>query len=163
MTQTQQTHENPVAPACKAVLDLFDGELAEVKFPEIDRETLDEAAREVQERFDALIRAEAALALARETLQESQEALMAKCQRAVAYARVYAEDNSELGQRLEAISLPRGARQRGPGKESAGDEARPAARRAPRGHKQRPLFLEGGATEGENTAADLQLAPPQAA
>jgi len=99
--------ENPVSPAAQSVLELYASELAELRFPDVDRETLAAAAARVVADAESLAAAEAALSAAREVLQDSQEALLGKCHRALAYARIFAEDNPELTQRIEAIALPR--------------------------------------------------------
>ena len=56
--------------------------------------------------------AEATLLAMREALQDSLETLQHKCQRALAYARVYAEDSPDLLSKLETVELqrPRGPR-----------------------------------------------------
>jgi hypothetical protein len=59
---------------------------------------------------DAVREAEAALAQAQTAFAEKQEALVSRAQRALAYARVYAEDNAALQARLESISLPKAAK-----------------------------------------------------
>ena len=43
-------------------------------------------------------------------MQEKQEALLLRAQRALAYARVYAESDTTLTASLEAIGLPRATR-----------------------------------------------------
>lgn len=99
--------DDPISPAIQAVLDLFEEDLAAVKFADVDRQVLGEDAEKVRERAQEVRKAEAVLAAAREALQESQDALTARCQRGLAYARIYAEDNEELIGRLEGINLPR--------------------------------------------------------
>jgi hypothetical protein len=54
--------------------------------------------------------AQLALDVARGALHERQEALLQQAQRALAYARVYAEADVALTARLDAITLPRGSR-----------------------------------------------------
>lgn len=134
-----------ISPPVQAVLELFETEFAELKFPDIDLDVLKEAAHGVQERSEAVAQAEAALQKARDLLSESQESLLHKCQRALAYARVYAEDNTELVRRLEAMNLPRSSRG-GRGAlplQSSPSEARPLARRVRRTNPPSgPLFLE---------------------
>ena len=99
-----------VSAPLRALLELFAAELAEVKFPELDAQILRGAAEEVSARAEALSRAETALERARVELGEAQEALLQKGHRALAYARIFAEDRPELTARVEAITLPRGAR-----------------------------------------------------
>lgn len=134
---------SPIAGSVQAVLDLFEAELSDLKFPDLDLSVLQEAAAIVYERAESQARAEAALLAAREALQESQEALLHRCQRAMAYARVYAEDNSDLAARVEGIELPRAGRSRSSvTQNTTGTEQRPAARRTKRTTPTSgPLFL----------------------
>jgi hypothetical protein len=104
------TVQDPVAAPIRALLELFVGELALVKFPELDAEVLRDAAGQVSSRSEALARAEAAVERARVELGEAQETLQQKAQRALAYARIYAEDQPELAGKLEDITLPRAQR-----------------------------------------------------
>jgi len=140
---THELHDHPVPAPIQTVLELFENELATLKFPDIDQAVLSEAAHAVYQHAESVARAEAALQAAREALQESQELLLQKCQRAVAYARVYAEENAVLCDKLDAIGLPRSLRN---GKHSAqpglSSDVKPPVRRTPRRQGQRPLFLE---------------------
>lgn len=105
------SNENdPISPALRALLELFTTELAEVRFPDMNGEVLDAAAEQVREQAEAVARAQAALEAARQALHESQEALLQKGQRALAYARVFSEENVELSAKLDGIHLPRAAR-----------------------------------------------------
>ncbi|HLL53516.1 MAG TPA: hypothetical protein VK447_08225 [Myxococcaceae bacterium] len=123
--------DSPIAPPLQQLLDLFASELKAVKFPDMDAGVLEAAASKVRERADAVARAEAALEAARAALGESQDALLAKGQRALAYARVFAEENPDLSSRLEALSLPR----------------------PPKARTNAPLFSEdAGAPEGPQAA-----------
>ena len=74
-----QNPEQPISPPQQALLDLFEDELKELRFPDINREVLAEAATRVREQADLVAQAEAALAAAREKLAESQDALLHLC------------------------------------------------------------------------------------
>lgn len=153
---THEIHDQPVSPSIQAVLDLFENELAALKFPDVDQAVLSEAAHSVYQHAEAVARAEAALAAARELLQESQEALLQKCQRAVAYARVYAEEDAALSTKLDGISLPRSVRNpRSGAQPGPTSDAKPSLRRSTRRQGQRPLFLEAAA---EPAAVENQTA-----
>lgn len=121
-----------IPPVVKQILDLFaeDGALAQVKFGDLDRTVLDQAAARVEAHADAVARAEAALESARAQLAESQESLLGRAQRALAYARVFAEDDAELFARLEVLALPRTPTRRLAVESSAPHEVAPARRRA---------------------------------
>ena len=147
---------DPISPALQDLLKLFGQELATVKFPDIDRAVLEEAAAGVKEKAEAVARAQAALDAARQSLHESQEALLQKGQRALSYARIFAEDDAELSEKLDAISLPRPVR-KAPRAEGAmameapsGQSEENAPRRRGRPPKTRtsaPLFSEGASAE----------------
>jgi hypothetical protein len=93
---------NAIPPPIQTILDLFDSHLADVRFGDI--------AAEVQATADVVTAAQVALDSARIALHERQEALLLLAQRALAYARVYAEADESLSARLEAVTLPRAAR-----------------------------------------------------
>jgi len=119
---------------------VYETNLPLVKFGDLEATVLADAAEEVVLAATALERAEAALDGARSTLLEKQEGLLQKAQRALAYARVYAEGNAELSARVEEISLPRSSR-RSPKVDSV-DSSEPAlAAQAPR-RRGRPRKTE---------------------
>lgn len=91
------------------MIELFSEEPA-LKFPDLDASALREAAARVEERNEALKEVEAVLFKARAALEEEQEALLRKAQRAHAYVKVYAENDPALAMRVEAIVLPRSRR-----------------------------------------------------
>jgi hypothetical protein len=96
-----------ISPPIQAVLDLFSTSLAEVRFGDVDAQSLARIATEVEAAADAVASAQAALDAARAELHGREEALLVHTQRALAYARVYAESDEALSARLEAITLPR--------------------------------------------------------
>jgi hypothetical protein len=124
----------------QTVIDLFATELTDVRFGDVDARTLAAAAEELRAAADVVASAEARLAEARSDLREREEQLLQHAQRALAYARVYAEANADLSARLDAISLPRASRRSRPEvvvQESERDEQRPASR--PRGRPRKSL------------------------
>jgi hypothetical protein len=141
-----------IAPPIQTILDLFDSDLADVRFGDVDAKSLARIKADTQVAADVVTAAQIALDAARITLHERQEALLLHAQRALAYARVYAEADESLSARLEAVTLPRAAR-RARGEASAppnelvlttsGDA--PAARR-PRG---RPRKLPAASLPGD--------------
>jgi hypothetical protein len=100
-----------IAPPIQAILDLFATALADVRFADLDATALANLADEVRSVAELVVSAQAALASAEEALRERQGALLKQVQRAVAYARVYAESDEVLTQRLESVALPRSERQ----------------------------------------------------
>jgi hypothetical protein len=97
----------PLLPApLQSIVDLFATEFAEVHFADIDATTLARLTREVQTANETVIAAQSVLDGARTTLQEKRDTLLQHAHRALAYARVYAENDEALSARLEAITLP---------------------------------------------------------
>lgn len=101
---------NAISPPIQTILDLFETHLADVRFGDVDAKSLARLATEVQATADVVTAAQVALDSARIALHERQEALLLHAQRALAYARVYAEADESLSARLEAVTLPRPAR-----------------------------------------------------
>ncbi len=105
-------------PAMQAVVELFATSLAEVKFGDVDAQSLSRLAAEVEAAASVLASSQAALEAAKSALLEREGALLLHTTRALAYARVYAEKDEALSAKLEAITLPRAPRRpRGSGKE----------------------------------------------
>lgn len=104
---SNQKIDNLIPAPAQLVLDFFDNELADVKFADIDRSVLQTALEQVQVLAEEQARAEAALRAAQDNLQNGLDGLLGKCQRALSYARIYAESDPELSRRLEAIVIPR--------------------------------------------------------
>lgn len=160
------TENDPISPAMRALLEVFSTDLSEVKFPDVDGEVLEEAASRVKAQAEAVAQAQAALEAARQALGESQEALLQKGQRALAYARVFAEEDAALSTKLEAISLPKAGRKlaRPDGSVAAeapaqNDENAPKRRgRPPKSRPSAPLFAEGSAPEAL-AASEVAEAP----
>lgn len=100
----------PIHDSLRTVCELFTNELAKVQFPDVDAAALNLAADRVTEQEAAVARAEALLSAAREQLQDSQDALLHKAQRALSYAQVFAQEDAVLSARLAQISLPRSSR-----------------------------------------------------
>jgi hypothetical protein len=99
-----------ISPAIQVVLDLFTTDLAEVRFGDLDAPALARLAGDVQTSSEVVVAAQLALDVARGVLHERQETLLQQAQRALAYARVYAEADLALTARLDAITLPRASR-----------------------------------------------------
>jgi hypothetical protein len=137
-----------IAAPIQDLLTLFTTALADVRFGDVDAKTLARAAADVESAADVVAAAQAALDSAREVLQERQEALLQQAQRAVAYARVYAESDDALTERLAAIALPRPARRARASGEALvlSPDPEPAARPRGRPRKVRP---EEPVTAGE--------------
>jgi hypothetical protein len=94
----------------QTLLDLFTTSLVDVRFADVDAPALARLASGVEAAAEAVSDAQAALDATREALQERQDALLQHAQRALAYARVYAEGDASLSERLDTVNLPRATR-----------------------------------------------------
>lgn len=99
-----------ISPPVQTVLDLFATHLPDLRFGDVDAQSLARVAHEVQAAADVMTTAQIALESARIALHERQESLLQQVQRALAYARVYAEADEVLSAHLEAVTLPRATR-----------------------------------------------------
>jgi hypothetical protein len=110
----------------QAVLALFQGPLSDVRFADVDAAVLAKSTAEVESAASAVAQQEAQLTELRQTLADKQDALLLLAQRAVAYARVYAEQDEALTEQLASITLPRAAKPR-----KANATKAPSAKSAP--------------------------------
>lgn len=152
---TPTAADSSIHPAQQAVMDLYATDLSSLKFPDVDHAVLEAAAKRVQTDAQAVKVAEEALAAARATMAESQEVLMQKCQRALAYARVYAEENPDLAQKVDAITLPKAGKRGSRGSEIPTDASEESKEAAPKRRGRKPqasgaLFADEGTLEGES-------------
>lgn len=154
-TSTSPGMDSAISPGMQAVVELFDTDLLQLKFPDVDQGVLREAAERVLAQAELVAAAEQALAVAREGLSDAQELLLSKCQRALAYARVYAEEDRELSRRLDAISLPRPRAKAAPTSPTEAAESKPGRRGRRSAPTSGPLFLEpaGSAAATDEAAA----------
>lgn len=98
---------DPVAAPLLELLAVFEGPLKDVRFPDVDRAVLVELADGVRASAEDVERAGAALLAAKAALDDRREALLRMSQRALAYARVYAEDDADLRAKLDSIAMPK--------------------------------------------------------
>lgn len=129
----------------RTLLDLFTSSLADVRFADVDGQTLGRCAAEVESAAEAVASAQAALDAARETLQLKQDVLLQRAQSALAYARVYAENDDALSRQLDGVCLPRSTR-RPRGVEGLVLSAEPQPAPRPRG-RPRKARVTGPAVE----------------
>lgn len=99
-----------ISPPVQTVLDLFSTHLPDVRFGDVDAQSLARSAQEVQAAAEVVTASQITFENARVVLHERQEALLQQVQRGLAYARVYAEADEALSTRLDAVALPRPAR-----------------------------------------------------
>ena len=117
-----------LSPPIQAVLELFvHGPLADQRFADVDAAVLSELASTVEAAAAAVAEQEAQLSELRQTLADRQDALLLLAQRALAYARVYAEHDDALTEQLSRISLPRAGKPRKASAKAASSEASAAS------------------------------------
>lgn len=134
MTTRPLPEETSIEPHFVALRELFTGPLRSVSFPGIDAATIAELVDETQRRAHAVSAARAAFAdahrelIAAETaLMEQQATLTSKGHMAIAYGRVFAQDDGELLAAIDRVQLPKARGAIGPA--SAVPGAAPARRR----------------------------------
>jgi hypothetical protein len=113
-----------LSPPLQAVVALFRGPLAGVRFADIDANGLSSLAAEVETATAEIEAQEAKLAELRQAMTQKHDALATLAQQALAYARIYAENDEALSAELGQIVLPRAAKARKVTKPTA--EATPA-------------------------------------
>jgi hypothetical protein len=111
-----------LSPSLQAVLELFQGPLAELRFADVDAAVLAELAANVESAASAVAEQEARLTELRQSLIDRQDALLLLAQRALAYARVYAEPDPALTEQLARITLPKASKPRKANVKAAGAE-----------------------------------------
>jgi len=102
--------EDPVSPSVQELLIVFKNDLSAIVFPDVSLDTLETLTQKVRlsakELQDALKRAQTA----REALEAGQNELLAKAMRGLAYAKVFAEGNNELLEKLNKITIGKAGR-----------------------------------------------------
>jgi hypothetical protein len=102
---TQELIDDPVPESIKELLSLFREELSAVTFPDINADILEKFAEQVRSKAMELQEVQARVASIKESLDASQNELLQKAIRGLAYAKVFAEDKEELMDKLSSISL----------------------------------------------------------
>lgn len=144
-------------PGLVALLALFEGPLAKVQFPEVNRDRLLEeaalvrsAAENVAEARAVLLAAQAALVAAETDLVTHDRALFGLGQKGLAYAKVFADGQPALRAELDRIALPGGVGR----SVKAGVEGAIEPRRRGRPRKARPESSLFGAPSADSLASN---------
>jgi hypothetical protein len=87
----------------REVIGLYAEAMPEVRFPDLDLEVLENTAAELRTALLSVERAAAELEAARSAAQRHSELLQARTARALSYARVFAEGNALLTERIVAL------------------------------------------------------------
>jgi len=106
----QNEIENPIPAPVQEFYELYKQNFSSVSFPDINLEILDKLISDVQEKLNALEEARALLETTQQDLENSQNELFQKSMRALAYAKIYAEDQEELFKQLSNINLAKNSR-----------------------------------------------------
>lgn len=140
---TSNPQRDPVPQLARQVLSLFAEALPAVRFPDLDISVLEGMSQELMSAQLEVERLEAGLELARNRLQLQADQLSSRSQRALAYARVFAEGNDELAARVAEVH----------------DQLSPAPRDAVATKRRgRPRKAEsGGELFEESSQADTEL------
>jgi hypothetical protein len=101
----QDLIDDPISTPIKEILTIFQRDLSSVTFPDVSQSILENLIEEVRKNAAELEAANAQVVAAREVLEASQNELLQKCLRGVAYAKVYAEDKEELLENISKINL----------------------------------------------------------
>ncbi len=101
----QSSLEDPIPASIKETIVLFKEELSSVTFPDVSESILEDLAEKVKKNAQDLEEAYTRVAAIRDTLESSQNELLQKCMRGLAYAKVYAEDSEDLLEKISKINL----------------------------------------------------------
>jgi superfamily II RNA helicase len=100
-------HSDLVPRHVTGLLHLFQEELAGVAFPDVDEKVIKQAVVAVETAAAAVRVAEEAASQAQRALDDARETLHHRAHRALAYARVFAEEHSDLSLKVEALTSAR--------------------------------------------------------
>lgn len=104
--------EEALPPVAVALQQLFEEELAEVAFPDVDRASLRRHLEEAKGAAERVALLERELGQARTAAQTLADRARSHAQRGLAYARIYAEAHPDLAVKLESMEALRGPRRR---------------------------------------------------
>lgn len=102
--------ENPVAQPILELLSVYDESLPTVSFPDVSSDILKSLAADVTTKAQELADALAIAEEARVVLDASQNELLLRSTRALAYAKIFAEHDDAMSEKLAAISLGKSVR-----------------------------------------------------
>jgi hypothetical protein len=126
----QDLIDDPISTPIKEMLTIFQRDLSSVTFPDVSQSILENLIEEVRKNAVELEAANAQVIAAREVLEASQNDLLQKCLRGIAYAKVYAEDKEELLENISKINL--GKPQRLPKKTEKDEKTEKKVAKAPK-------------------------------
>jgi hypothetical protein len=103
----ESTDDTPdlISPALLELLAVFEGPLAEVRFPGVDRTSLRHLVDQVRKDSEKLEALKSQFEGLQNALTEAQTKLVRAAEQGLGYARVFAAGDPELSQRLADITL----------------------------------------------------------
>lgn len=137
---------DPLPAFCREVLQLYTDALAEVRFPDLDLGALEASAEQARAAQLAVERREAQLESARAELREQLEAMSGRAERALAYARIFAQTDPKLLERVEQVS--------GPQSSAPATEPRPKRRGRPRKVAEDSTLFASAPTSADDSDDD---------
>lgn len=150
---------DPVPARLLGLLELFSAELEGVSFPDLDAALLEEVAGAVRTQSAEVATAREALERAKATLAETHATLERHADRAIAYARIFADGNEGLLARLDdlsAVPAKKGDKGRGRSKDATPRKTRKSKAGGPElpfGREPAPLAPELSESESEEALA----------
>lgn len=145
-TVSLKPKQDPTPAFARQVIELYKGDLSEVRFPDLDLAVLESARDELQHSQLEVERLEADLHAARAALDAEAGSLNAKAERALAYAKIYAAADPQLSGRIAELG--------GKKKPPSAASALPAARRG----RRKKTALESELFSVEHGSSDVTLA-----
>ena len=131
------------------LLTLFEEHLNSISFPDVSLEIIKSLAEKVESAQKEVEEAQKHLETAQEALSASSDELLQKCMRGLAYAKVYADGQEELSEKLQAIHFGKPTRI-GAKRSSAAEKTKEDASTATQSRKKRSAAT---AEQREDTAA----------
>ena len=106
MSDTNDTRpiHDPVPVGVRRVLGIFEDELSQMRFADIDAVLLNDLAEKTRERSQALDIARQAVESAHQALDEARTELIAHAEQGLAYAKIYGAEDAALSSQLEEIA-----------------------------------------------------------
>ncbi|GAB5541147.1 MAG: hypothetical protein SangKO_009070 [Sandaracinaceae bacterium] len=97
--------DDTLSPRVREILALFWDDLSEQRFGDLDADALRALAERTKERALAVIEARAILDAALGELEATRADLSRRAEQALAYARVFAETDAELKEKIDALDV----------------------------------------------------------
>lgn len=104
-TSHADSSSEALSPAIRELLSVFEGELAEVHFPGVDRKVLAELAGQVEGETRHVEELRQQLDEAQALLGDAQQKLLRAAELGLAYARIYAAEDAALLSRLSDLQV----------------------------------------------------------